>query len=123
MTCRHNKDDPNCSSNKHYSGSRQSYAINASPDPKDFNIIDALEQNGHLILKVKYPSCAKCAYEGTKILVYFGTTAIIALKWNTIDPHFSDKVKVIGDAPSPSARFPASKQGWEDAKVFCTLKI
>lgn len=39
------------------------------------------------------PSCARCAYEGNKVLVYLNTSAITALKWNIIDPHFSDKPK------------------------------
>lgn len=119
MTCRHRAGDPDCSS----TSSSYSRAWSDTPDSSNYKVLDAVQEGYHLIMKVKYPNCSKCSYEGTKILVYLHTTAIAAVKWKNIDPHFTDK-KPLSDeyAPSPSARFPASTAGWKDALDYARSK-
>lgn len=75
-------------------------------------------------MKVQYPNCRRCAYEGVKVLVFANTTAMDALKWKRIDPHFRDpKLKGLNtEAPSPLARFPASAEGWADALAYAQGK-
>lgn len=91
-----------------------------SPDPKNYEILDAVETaNGNLVIKALFPSCAKCSYEGTKVLVYFGIKALDAIKWKELDPHFREGTeKDLRKAPSPAARFPASLDGWRQALAF-----
>lgn len=118
MTCRHSPGDPACGSWR-----MNNPAPVESPDPKDFHVLDAEEVDGHLILKVRYPSCKKCSFEGDKILVFAQTTALQALRWKEIDPHFRAKSSALLDkAPSPCARFPASSEGMEDARLFVRAK-
>ena len=94
--------------------------IPASPDSANYTIEDVALVNGHLVMKVKYPNCAKCSYEGTKIMVFLNTTTLEALKWKVIDPHFRERFieKQPYEAPSPAARFPASSEGWQDALAY-----
>ncbi len=93
-----------------------------SPDPTRYEIVEVAPVGAHLVLKVRFPSCAKCAYEGTKVLVYLNTSAVDALKWRKLDPHFRDAKATTGEAPSPAARFPASPAGWADATVYARGK-
>jgi hypothetical protein len=81
-----------------------------TPDATEFSILDYVERNNCLVLKVKYPSCEACSFEGVKILVYENCTAREALEWKTIDPHFRDPDanRSKNEAPPPIARFPAS---------------
>jgi hypothetical protein len=61
-----------------------------------------------------------------KVLVYLGVSALDAMRWRTIDPHFRDSKKASRDAteaPGPSARFPASEEGWADALAYAQVKI
>jgi hypothetical protein len=56
-------------------------------------------------------------------MVFLNTTLLNALHWKKIDPHFGDdKKRVKDEAPSPAARFPASKEGWEDALEYAKSK-
>jgi hypothetical protein len=113
MTCRHAIGDPSCSSTV------------KTPDAANY-IIEQVERIGpHLILKVKYPNCSSCAYEGTKVLVYLNITEIQVLRWRRIDPHFADPAVKLRpeDAPSPAARFPASVTGWIDALTYARGKV
>lgn len=95
-----------------------------TPNPDQFDIEEIEQVGHHLVLKVKYPNCAKCAYEGLKVLVIEDVDIKDAIKWRRIDPHFVDdkayrkdpsKVKT---APSPSARFPGSPEGWKRAVAW-----
>lgn len=88
-----------------------------TPDPSNYTVEDAAQVGKNLVLKIKYPNCSACSYEGQKILVYLDTSTLQALKWRKIDPHFKDpSIKITSDqAPSPAARFPASAIGWQDA--------
>jgi hypothetical protein len=73
---------------------------------------------------VRYPNCAACAYEGSKILVLLNRTLKDAIKWRRIDPHFRDPAKQAGplEAPGPAARFPGSRDGWIDAIAYARGK-
>lgn len=115
MTCRHARGDRSCSTQfpEYQSQAPQ------SPDVERFEWIDAQQVGTNFVAKIKYPNCANCAYEGTKVMVYVGVTPMDALRWKRIDPHFRDPKKIIKlqptAAPSPVARFPASPEGWAAA--------
>lgn len=126
MTCRHGAGDTSCSS---YRSPREEIAVLQKeiekqkallkePDNSQFEIMECLELSNGLVLKVRYENCPSCAYEGTKVLVYEGRRTADVLKWRIIDPHFSDKVSGARVAPSPTARFPASEEGWRHATQF-----
>jgi len=114
MTCRHGPDDTRCSSYK---------APPPTPDASNFEVLNYEQVGEHVVLKVQYPNCDKCAYEGTKVMVYLDVTTLEILKWRTIDPHFrAAKPFSSREAPSPSARFPASEEGWVDAIAYAESK-
>jgi hypothetical protein len=88
-----------------------------------YKVLEVRQTGGtlqHLVMKVAYPNCEDCVYEGVKVIVFRDTTAIDAVKWTRIDPHFRDPEVSWGpeEAPSPTARFPATAEGWEDALEF-----
>lgn len=93
-----------------------------TPDASRYNIVDSAQIGNNLVLKVKYPNCSSCAFEGTKVMVYLGVLALAALKWKSIDPHFHDKKVTDTMAPSPAARFPATEQGWTDAINYASRR-
>ena len=124
MTCRHHDplNNPACSSYK--------YRIvapppPATPDSSNYEILDAQECKSNLVIKVKYPNCSNCAFEGVKVIVYKNTKIIDALKWRKIDPHFrlDDKNKPAVEAPSPSARFPGNQEGWTAAIAWAYFSV
>jgi len=89
-------------------------------------ILDMYRGGPHVVLKVQYPNCKKCSYEGVKILVYLNVTEAQIIRWRTIDPHFRDPSldkQSITEAPSPAARFPASPDGWADAMAYVASKV
>lgn len=98
-----------------------------TPDSKNFHIIEVEEYDPFLVLKVRYPNCKKCSYEGEKILV-IKAKLIDAIKWKSIDPHFVEppiegsSIKNPFSSPGPIARFPASPAGWIDATEYAKLK-
>lgn len=106
------------------SSASNSATNNNSPDSAKYEIEEALQLGKNLVLKVRYPNCASCAYEGVKVLVYLNITPLQAIKWKKIDPHFKDpKNKVdANEAPAPAARFPASPDGWMDAQNYAGKK-
>lgn len=122
MTCRHAAGDPNCSSSPNYVSPYQEPP--KTPDASNYEVEDVLQVGGHIVLKVKYPNCSRCAYEGNKVMVFLNTKPIDVLKWKKIDPHFRDPKSITSkkEAPSPAARFPASEEGWQDAVTFATGK-
>ena len=136
--CRHSPGDPNCSSSPAGQAREAAYreqahreemtrkqkAIDArTPKPDQYEIEEAEPVGPHLVLKVRYPSCTACAYEGTKIMVYLDMPLQQAMKWRRIDPHFrQDKGRSAKEAPSPAARFPASPEGWQDALSYARSK-
>jgi hypothetical protein len=129
MTCRHSANDPDCT----HGGRVNNYNYAPTPEPpktpdaSNFSIVEAAQVKNHLVLKINYPNCSMCSYEGTKVLVFLNTTSIDALKWKKIDPHFRAPTKVlkstlVTESPGPSARFPASPEGWVDAIDYANSK-
>jgi hypothetical protein len=95
-----------------------------TPDKTAYEI-EQLERVGeHLVLRVRYPNCTRCAYEGNKVMVFLDVPETQALKWREIDPHFRDPATptIRTEAPSPAARFPASVEGWDDAVAYAHTK-
>jgi len=93
-----------------------------TPNIHKYEILEAAPVDKHLVMRVKYPSCTKCEYEGEKVIVFLNTSAVDALKWKTIDPHFRLPKDDATCAPPPAARFPATKDGWCDALEFARSK-
>lgn len=118
MICRHSPGDPDCGS---YSRSYASSSI-TTPDASNYSIEEVARCGNHLILKVKYPNCSNCAFEGTKVMVFLNVTELQALRWRKIDPHFRGVKSIKDEAPSPAARFPASAEGWQDALDYAKNK-
>lgn len=141
MTCRHAPGDPNCSSNQHryYEDTDkvnrlekkikelEAELAGQNPDNTRFEIEEIQEVGPHLVAKIKYPNCAKCSYEGVKIMVFLNVSLKDVIKWRIIDPHFKQVVhgSAAADpkrAPSPAARFPGSETGWDDAVNYAKGK-
>jgi len=148
VICRHSKGDPNCGSTAggYQALANQRYAEelirkeastkireleaklveqeSLTPDSSRYEVDEVAKVGKHLVLRILYPNCAKCAYEGMKVLVFLNVDMPGCLKWKRIDPHFRDpKVKLTPqDAPPPSARFPATAQGWADAIAYAGTK-
>lgn len=130
MICRHGANDPACSSNRprDYESSAVAVKSSDSPDAYNFEVIDIVQVGQHLVGKVQYPNCRSCAFEGQKVLVWLDVPPLAAVKWKKIDPHFHAKKDgitsvVVREAPSPAARFPASKEGWTDALAYAQGKV
>lgn len=80
-----------------------------NPDPSNYEVIEKLELNNHLIVEIIYKDCSN--YEGRKILLYRNTKWEQLEKQKLIDPHFLDDKKYI----SPFARFEPTGKGTEAA--------
>jgi hypothetical protein len=118
MTCRHEPGDRSCSTQY-----PPAPVLPPTPDKKNYTIEAAERVGNHLVLKVNYPNCSRCKFEGNKVMVFLNVTELDALKWKEIDPHFRDnKAKYLRAAPSPAARFPGSDEGWKDAIAYATHK-
>ncbi len=136
MVCRHSAHDPNCSRNgggyvrelaqdqERKIKALETELANASPKPDDYEIEQVQRVGAHLVVRAKYPSCKRCAFEGSKVMVFLNVTEMDAILWREVDPHFrapsanlSPKV-----APSPAARFPATEEGWKDALGYAAGK-
>lgn len=135
--CRHSPGDPDCSSNgggyvreQHEAAARENDRLKkqvadlTSPKVDEFEMVEVEEVGPHLVVKAKYPNCAKCSYEGNKIMVFLNTPTKDALFWKLVDPHFRDPSKPHkkSEAPGPAARFPASPEGWQDALDYARFK-
>lgn len=135
MTCKHQPGDPNCSSTspeqrrRFYKERLKELPLDptpATPDAANYTIEEMERIGPHVVLRVQYPNCKKCAYEGNKVMVFLDVTEKDLLRWRIIDPHFrappippEDKTQ----APSPAARFPASIDGWADAIIYASGKV
>lgn len=129
MVCRHAPGDPECSSTqdfhrKHYGST---YKMPETPDIGKFEILDLYRLTKYMVLKVKYPNCYKCSFEGVKVLVMESVPELTLIRWKAIDPHFRDPEESKGKrsqeaAPTPIARFPASEEGWKDAIDYAKFK-
>lgn len=144
MTCRHRAGDPSCSSSeegrerarqeaeqetrarakrdaeqKNKERARLEAELRMmTPDATQYEIVAAERVGKHLVLKVLYPNCKKCSYEGNKIMVFLNVSEMQVLRWKKIDPHFRSGDSPLTEAPSPAARFPASDDGWADALIY-----
>lgn len=127
MTCRHGPHDPACGS--YARGLKDAHEFIAereriegkvaTPDAERFEVVEVEPVGSHLVMKIKYPSCAACAYEGEKVMVFLNTTLVQAIRWRKIDPHFREGLAFsVTEAPSPAARFPGSHDGWVDATAW-----
>lgn len=96
-----------------------------SPDNSRFQVEEVEEVGNFLVMKVLFPNCTKCAYEGNKVMVFEGVKIKDAFKWRRLDPHFRQGAlpPPINEAPPPIARFPASAQGWIDAMNYACSKL
>lgn len=133
MTCRHDDGDLMCST-KNPAKMREealrmwekwggAEALPGTPDAERFHVVRAEPVGGNLVVEVEYPNCAKCAYEGHKVMVFLGVTLQEAIRWRVIDPHFRPpSARGFKEAPSPAARFPATTEGWVDALAFAKSK-
>lgn len=128
MTCRHGPYDPECSSYKdNLESLKRDYREQIrkeNGDASDFTVEFYEEYSPYLILKVTYPSCKNCSFEGTKLMVFKDVILLQVMQWRVIDPHFrgnapEDKL----EAPSPVARFPATEEGLKAARTFVTAMI
>jgi hypothetical protein len=125
MTCRHSADDTSCSSHPNYRAfySEKEEKVADTPDASNYSIEDVQRIGQHLVLKVKYPNCKKCSYEGLKVMVFLDVTEVQVLHWRKIDPHFRDtNTNAKGEAPSPAAIFPGNAIGWADALTYARGK-
>lgn len=135
MSCHHGKGDPNCSKNGGGYAAEQASAnarrvreleaelASGTPDATNYDIEKVEIVGAHVVVQVKYPNCKRCAFEGTKVMVFLNTAPIDMLRWRRIDPHFRapDK-KSPTEAPSPAARFPGTPAGWADAVAYARGK-
>jgi hypothetical protein len=98
--------------------------IPPSPDSNNYEVERVEQVCNNLVMVVKYPNCAKCAYEGLKVLVFRSVSLADAIKWRKIDPHFRplEGKKGIKEAPPPIARFPGTDEGWHDAIAYAKTK-
>ena len=138
MTCRHGPGDPYCSKNRpqYYEDTDkvnrlekkikelEAELAGQNPDNSRFEIEEIEEVGPHLVAKIKYPNCAKCSYEGVKIMVFLNVSLKDVIKWRIIDPHFKQALREADPkrAPSPAARFPGSAEGWQDAMNYAKGK-
>lgn len=128
MTCHHRPGDPNCSSHPDHPDNPANVRLreieSRTPDADRFEVEDVVAVGSHLVMKVKYPNCERCSYEGTKIMVFLNCSTIDALKWRRLDPHFRpyNQNRNPREAPGPDARFPGSKDGWRDAINYAKSK-
>jgi hypothetical protein len=118
MTCQH-------PSGYHDNDYLKSPSMPQTPDASNYEIVDVQRVENHLVMKVLYPNCRLCAYEGNKVMVFLDVTEAQVLRWKKIDPHFRANSLVSNrspSAPSPAARFPATPEGWRDALDYAIKK-
>lgn len=122
MTCRHRPGDPSCSSSPDYVPPYRP-GPSPSPDPSSYTVEQVERVGAHLVMRVRYPGCARCEFDSNKVIVFLGVGELEALRWRRIDPHFrAARSKSELEAPPPAARFPATKEGWSDALSYARGK-
>jgi hypothetical protein len=139
MTCRHRSGDPACSSSPAGAQRAAAYSIEAAeramkaklaeveartPDADRYQVDEVERVGAHLVMRVLYPNCVKCSYEGKKVMVFLDVSEKDAMKWRRINPHFRDPTQAVSatEAPPPAARFPANAEGWQDALDYARRK-
>lgn len=91
-----------------------------TPDASQYEIIEAVPIGPHLVMRVRYPVCEHRPSD--RVMVFLDAAPVDALKWRRIDPHFREGPTASGAAPPPSARFPATAEGWADAQSYARAK-
>lgn len=125
MTCRHDEDDPRCSKNQIAAERERLDAQVAALPGTQFEIADLKRVGEHVVVRVRYPSCAGCSFEGVKVMVFLDVAEVDLMRWRRIDPHFHAEPAFPIDtaaAPSPAARFPPTDEGWQDALDYALRK-
>ena len=130
MVCRHSSGDSSCSSStagraraereaadyrsrKEKKERRKKERDALTPDADNYEIRKFERVKNYVVMQILYPNCKLCAYDGVKTMVFERLTEMQMIQMKRIDPHFrpTDE-RVIGEAPSPIARFPGSDKGW-----------
>jgi hypothetical protein len=93
-----------------------------TPDADKYEIKQFKRVGDHVVLRVLYPNCKLCAYDGVKVMVFLNVSEGQMLHWKRIDPHFRGNEYEKHEAPSPAARFPGNEYGWKDAVAFAESK-
>ena len=130
MSCRHADGDPKCSTKNPRAMAERATAeykrwVVGQEGPgnsgEEFDIEDAEEVGQMLVLRITYPSCPGCAFEGTKIMIMRATLKE-ALRWKKIDPHFRQVSETFNpfEAPPPVLRVEPTDLGWKHALHFAT---
>lgn len=89
------------------------------PRPDNFERLDYQEFGPYLVLKLNYPNCTN--FGGDKVLVVKAPLKDFIVAKH-IDPHFAAATSTKARSlPPPEARFPPTKQGWENACKFASL--
>jgi hypothetical protein len=126
--CRHSPNDSSCSSHRDYQAPYEPPARKqkpvVTPDADDYDVEEVERIGPHVVMKVRYPNCKACSYEGNKVMVFLNVSEKDILRWRKIDPHFREPKAGIypKEAPAPAARFPASPDGWQDAIAYARCK-
>lgn len=124
MTCRHDDGDPTCSTKNPRKMRELAREMSArwdppaSPDASDFDVVRTEEHGDYFLVEAHFPSCAKCEFEGRKLMVFSHQNREKALRWRRLDPHFRPDPAEPDPrvAPPPIARFPATSAGWNMAR-------
>lgn len=129
MTCRHVDGDPTCTTRNPGAMQRAARVMSekwdppTTPDNENYDVLRTEPVGSYLVIEVRYPNCARCSYEGRKVLVFEDTNLQQAIQWKRIDPHFrAPEPRTPRAAPPPSARFPANDAGWADAVAYAKSK-
>jgi hypothetical protein len=120
MTCRHSPGDPSCSSSPAGAARAAAFAEERARtearkeitrlqdqlrqqtvDAQNYEVEEVARKGPHLAMRVRYPSCAKCAYEGVKVMVFLNTPEMAAP-----EPH-----------PTPGPGGPGSVAGGDPAQA------
>ena len=82
-----------------------------NPDPSRFEVKTVHVSQNYLVAQVTYEGCTN--FEGEKILVFEGMNLGELSRKSLLDPHFSEKSKLI-------ARFVPTQEGWKQAVLLVT---
>lgn len=86
-----------------------------NPNPDDYKLIRVEQIGKFLLVEAKYNGCTN--FEGKKIMLYEGVTAVELWQQKSLDPHFDNKPNYV----SPVARFEPTEKGWSMAKKLAEV--
>lgn len=73
-----------------------------APNPLEFKINEAVEENGYLVADITYPNCSN--FEGRKIILFDNVSKEWLYSLSELDPHFEENGYIV-------ARFEPTKRG------------